>query len=157
FDSESNAADPVVVLHGDIRCHRGIWEAACNYLLMRIWPVVEAQMTIILAYDQFTRRDAERAQAIHAALMRAIRSGDRARIRTALDVHTMDSAQELALLVSGSSDQDRPRPGLISPGTDLARGGQPFRPGPTRRGGWAALRLRGRSPAAARPGPRTLR
>lgn len=106
FEGESNAADPLAVHEAHIRFHRGIWEAAGNYLLMRIWPVVEAQMTIILAYDQFTRRDAERAHAIHAALMRAIRSGDRARIRTALDVHTMDSAQELALLVSGSSDQD---------------------------------------------------
>src|SRR5699024_95866 len=120
FESESNAADPLAVHEAHIRFHRGIWEAAGNYLLMRIWPVVEAQMTIILAYDQFTRRDAERAHAIHAALMRAIRSGDRARIRTALDVHTTDSAQELALLVSGSSDQDRrsPRPGLTPPGAD---------------------------------------
>src|SRR5699024_10994925 len=105
FESESNAAAPLAVHEAHIRFHRGIWEATGNYLLMRIWPVVEAQMTIVLAYDQFTRRDAGRAHAIHAALMRAIRSGDRARIRTALDVHTMDSAQELALLVSGSSDQ----------------------------------------------------
>ncbi|TGD27471.1 GntR family transcriptional regulator [Brevibacterium sp. S22] len=106
FETESSAVDPLAVHEAHVRFHRGIWEAADNYLLMRIWPVVEAQMTIILAYDQFTRRDSGRAHAIHAALMRAIRSGDRARVRTALDVHTMDSAQELALLVSGSADRD---------------------------------------------------
>jgi DNA-binding GntR family transcriptional regulator len=105
FESENSAVDPLAAHEAHIRFHRGIWEAADNYLLMRIWPVVEAQMTIVLAYDQFTRRDSGRAHAIHAALMRAIRSGDRARIRTALDVHTMDSAQELALLVSGSVDR----------------------------------------------------
>src|SRR5699024_1985334 len=49
FESESNAADPLAVHEAHIRFHRGIWEAAGNYLLMRIWPVVEAQMTIILA------------------------------------------------------------------------------------------------------------
>lgn len=106
FESESSEADPLAVHEAHVRFHRGIWETADNYLLMRIWPVVEAQMTIILAYDQFTRRDSGRAHAIHAALMRAIRSGDRSRIRTALDVHTMDSAQELALLVSGAADND---------------------------------------------------
>src|SRR5699024_2874193 len=166
FESESNAADPLAVHEAHIRFHRGIWEAAGNYLLMRIWPVVEAQMTIILAYDQFTRRDVERAHAIHAALMRAIRSGDRARIRTALDVHTIDSAQELALLVSGSSDQDCRsfRPGLTPPGTDPGRGRSPRRPdaGRTRRPepipplraerAEAAVR-----PFAARPVPRALR
>lgn len=106
FESESSAADPLAVHEAHIRFHRGIWEAADNYLLMRIWPVVEAQMTIIVAYDQFTKRDSDRAHAIHAALMNAIRSGDRVRIRTALDVHTMDSAQEFALLMSGSSGRD---------------------------------------------------
>ncbi len=105
FESESHEADQLAVHEAHVRFHRGIWEAADNYLLMRIWPVVEAQMTIILAYDQFTRRDSGRAHAIHAALMHAIRNGDRARIRTALNVHTMDSAQELALLVSGAADQ----------------------------------------------------
>src|SRR5699024_5537918 len=120
FESESNAADPLAVHEAHIRFHRGIWEAAGNYLLMRIWPVVEAQMTIILAYDQFTRRDAQGAPAIPAALMRAIRSGDPAPIRTALGLHTMDSAQEPALLGSRPPGQDRPRPGLtvLPPGTD---------------------------------------
>lgn len=103
FEAASAESDPLILHEAHIDFHRGIWEAADNYLLMRIWPVVEAQMTLILAYDQFTRRDAGRAHAIHAALMTAIRSGDRNRIRTALDVHTMDSAQELAFLIEGSS------------------------------------------------------
>lgn len=103
FESAGVDSDPLVLHEAHVRFHRGIWEAADNYLLMRIWPVVEAQMTLILAYDQFTRRDARRAHAIHAALMVAIRSGDAERIRTALDIHTMDSAQELAFLIGGSS------------------------------------------------------
>lgn len=103
FEAASAESDPLILHEAHISFHRGIWEAADNYLLMRIWPVVEAQMTLILAYDQFTRRDAGRAHAIHAALMTAIRSGDRNRIHTALDVHTMDSAQELAFLIEGSS------------------------------------------------------
>lgn len=103
FESAGVDSDPLVLHEAHVRFHRGIWEAADNYLLRRIWPVVEAQMTLILAYDQFTRRDARRAHAIHAALMVAIRSGDAERIRTALDIHTMDSAQELAFLIGGSS------------------------------------------------------
>lgn len=104
FEQIGADSDPLALHEAHVRFHRGIWEASENYLLMRIWPVVEAQMTLILAYDQFTRRDAGRAHAIHAALMSAIRTGDRARIATALDVHTMDSAQELAFLIAGSSD-----------------------------------------------------
>src|SRR5699024_7881317 len=38
FEIESNAADPLAVHEAHIRFHRGIWEAAGNYLLMRIWP-----------------------------------------------------------------------------------------------------------------------
>lgn len=105
FESAGEDSDPLALHEAHIRFHRGVWEAADNYLLMRIWPVVEAQMTIVLAYDQFTRRDAQRAHAVHAALMDAIRSGDSARIRTALQVHTIDSAQELALLITGSLDK----------------------------------------------------
>lgn len=104
FEKATAESDPLALHEAHVRFHRGIWEAADNYLLMRIWPVMEAQMTIVLAYDQFTRTNPARARAIHAALMRAIRTGDPAQIRTALDVHTMDSAQELALLAPGSAE-----------------------------------------------------
>ncbi|GAA1930460.1 MULTISPECIES: GntR family transcriptional regulator [Brevibacterium] len=104
FERATAESDPLALHEAHVRFHRGIWEAADNYLLMRIWPVMEAQMTIVLAYDQFTRTNPARAHAIHAALMRAIRTGDSAQIRTALDVHTMDSAQELALLTPESTD-----------------------------------------------------
>ncbi|MDN6135788.1 MAG: GntR family transcriptional regulator, partial [Brevibacterium sp.] len=104
FEKATAGSDPLALHEAHVQFHRGIWEAADNYLLMRIWPVMEAQMTIVLAYDQFTRTNPARAHAIHAALMRAIRTGDSAQIRTALDVHTMDSAQELALLTPGLSD-----------------------------------------------------
>ncbi|AZL07014.1 MAG: GntR family transcriptional regulator [Brevibacterium aurantiacum] len=104
FEKATAGSDPLALHEAHVEFDRGIWEAADNYLLMRIWPVMEAQMTIVLAYDQFTRTNPARAHAIHAALMRAIRTGDPAQIRTALDVHTMDSAQELALLAPGSAE-----------------------------------------------------
>ncbi|MCM1011287.1 MULTISPECIES: GntR family transcriptional regulator [unclassified Brevibacterium] len=104
FEAEDSDGDPLAMHAAHIRFHRGIWQASDNYLLMRIWPVVEAQMTIVLAYDQFTRRDPQRAHAIHSALINAIRSRDHSRIRMALKVHTIDSAQELSLLVSGVAD-----------------------------------------------------
>lgn len=105
FETAADDSDPLARHEAHIRFHQGVWAAADNYLLTRIWPAVEAQMTIILAYDQFTRRDVRRAHAVHAALMDAIRSGDQARIRTALEVHTIRSAQELAVLVSGSLEE----------------------------------------------------
>lgn len=100
YEASISDPDPLALHEAHLRFHRGVWDAADNFLLKRIWPVVEAQMTIALAYDQFTRRDAPRAHAVHAALMTAIRSGDDARIRAALEVHTIDSARELALVIT---------------------------------------------------------
>lgn len=102
YETAIDDPDPLAQHEAHIRFHRGIWESTSNFLLMRIWPVVEAHMTITLAYDQFARTDSRRARAIHGALMNAIRSGDAARIRTALEVHTIDSARELALMVTGT-------------------------------------------------------
>src|SRR5699024_11333662 len=39
FESESNAADPLAVHEAHILFHRGIWEGAGDYPLMRLWPV----------------------------------------------------------------------------------------------------------------------
>lgn len=103
YEASISDPDPLGLHEAHVRFHRGIWDAADNFLLKRIWPVVEAQMTIALAYDQFARHDARRAHAVHAALMTAIRSGDEARIRTALEVHTIDSARELALMITAST------------------------------------------------------
>ncbi|RBP65729.1 GntR family transcriptional regulator [Brevibacterium sanguinis] len=103
FESVGDGSEPLALHEAHIRFHRGVWEAAENYLLMRIWPVVEAQMTIVLAYDQFTRRDIRRAHAVHEALMEAIRSRDTDRIQDALRAHTVDSAEELARLVSAGA------------------------------------------------------
>ncbi|WP_051297980.1 GntR family transcriptional regulator [Brevibacterium album] len=103
FEEASRSEDPLLVHEAHLRFHRGIWEAAGNYLLMRIWPVVEAQMTIVLAYDQFARRDSVRAHAVHQGLMRAIRSGEDAQIREALEIHTIDSARGLAFLLGAET------------------------------------------------------
>lgn len=103
FEQVGSSDDPLVMHEAHMAFHRGIWEASGNYLLMRIWPVIEAQMTIALAYDQFTRRDSVRAYAIHAALMQAIRSQDSARISEALKVHTIDSARGLTFMLSHSA------------------------------------------------------
>jgi DNA-binding GntR family transcriptional regulator len=104
YEESSDDDDPLVMHEAHMAFHRGIWESSDNVLLMRIWPVVEAQMTIALAYDQFARRDPVRAHAVHAALMHAIRSRDPQRIREALEVHTIDSARGLAFILAQSTD-----------------------------------------------------
>lgn len=104
YEQLAHDDDPLVMHEAHMAFHHGIWEASENYLLMRIWPVIEAQMTIALAYDQFARRDPVRAHAVHAALMQSIRSRDLQRIREALEVHTVDSARGLAFMLSHSSD-----------------------------------------------------
>lgn len=104
FEHVGDDDDPLAMHEAHMAFHRGIWESSDNFLLMRIWPVVEAQMTIALAYNQFARRDPARAHAVHAALMRAIRSRDPQRIREALEIHTIDSARGLAFMLAQSAD-----------------------------------------------------
>lgn len=54
-------ADPIEAYESHIAFHRAIWTASENTLLIRLWPVTEAHITIALAQDQATRSDPRRA------------------------------------------------------------------------------------------------
>src|SRR5690625_1692453 len=45
----------------DMAFHRGVWEASGNTFMMRPWPVLEAEMTPVLAVEQEQRHDDSRA------------------------------------------------------------------------------------------------
>lgn len=74
--------------------HRGIWEASGNSFMMKLWPVMEAEMTLVLAVEQHHRHDDERAYALHELLVEVIRRGDREEILENLRMHVVGSAEE---------------------------------------------------------------
>jgi DNA-binding FadR family transcriptional regulator len=100
YDELPFDADPIEAHEAHIDFHRRIWEASENTLLIRLWPVTEAHLTIVLAYDQATRDDARRSHDVHERLVEAIGSGDLAQVHEALVAHTMDSAEELVAMLT---------------------------------------------------------
>ena len=93
-------ADPVTAHEAHIAFHRRIWEASGNTLLIRLWPVTEAHLTIALARDQATRDDPRRAHDVHEAVVNALIAGDLAQVHAALVVHTIESADELIAMLA---------------------------------------------------------
>lgn len=93
-------ADPVTSHEAHIAFHRRIWEASENSLLIRLWPVTEAHLTIALARDQTTRDDPRRAHDVHEAVVDALIAGDLDQVRVALIAHTIDSAEELVTMLA---------------------------------------------------------
>lgn len=91
--------DPLVQHEGHVAFHQSIWAASDNMMLLRLWPVVEAHITIAVAQDQVTRSDPDRAYAVHQRLVEAILSGDEQEIEAAFRSHTIDSAHELIALL----------------------------------------------------------
>ena len=83
--------------------HRSIWAASENTLLIRLQPVTEAHITIVLAYDQATRDNPRRAHDVHKRLAEAIFSRDLDQVRKALTAHTIDSAEELVTMLTAST------------------------------------------------------
>lgn len=108
YDKLPMDADPIEAHEAHIAFHRTIWEASQNTLLIRLWPVTEAHITIALASDQATRDDPRRAHDVHQALVAAIVSGDLDAVHKALIAHTVDSAEELvAMLTAEAAGSDR--------------------------------------------------
>jgi len=105
FERSAYASDLVLRHDGHLAFHHQIWVASQNYLLLNLWPVVEAHITIALAEDQLVRSDPERAYRLHAAIMAAIRSGRREDIQAALIAHTIDSAEQFATLLEKKGTQ----------------------------------------------------
>jgi DNA-binding GntR family transcriptional regulator len=100
YERDAFASDPLVQHEAHIAFHRGIWAAADNIFLMRLWPVTEAHMTIALAHDQAARHDPQRAHDVHLALIEAIQTRDMDKIRAAFVAHTVDSARELVAMMT---------------------------------------------------------
>jgi DNA-binding GntR family transcriptional regulator len=95
FERLPSDADPFEAHEAHVAFHRAIWLASENTLLVRMWPVTEAHITIALARDQAARSDLRRAHDVHKMLVDAIVSRDLDQVHQALIVHTMDSAQQL--------------------------------------------------------------
>ena len=93
-------ADPVTAHEAHIAFHRRIWEASENILLIRLWPVTEAHLTIALARDQTTRDDPRRAHDVHERIVDALFGGDLDEVHAALVAHTVDSAEELIAMLA---------------------------------------------------------
>jgi DNA-binding GntR family transcriptional regulator len=88
--------DPLEAHEAHVAFHRNLWAASENSMLLRLWPVTEAHLTIVLAYDQATRHDPRRAHDVHERIVRALQGGDLHEVRAALVAHTVDSAQVIA-------------------------------------------------------------
>lgn len=93
-------ADPDAVSQhlAHLALHRALWQASGNSMLVRMWPVAESMSTLVLAQDQAVRRDPERALAVHAVLIDAIRSRDPEALDVAMAEHTRRSAEEFLSL-----------------------------------------------------------
>ncbi|MFJ2621720.1 GntR family transcriptional regulator [Glutamicibacter sp. NPDC087344] len=97
--------DPFVQHAGHLSFHESIWAASENAMLLKLWPVTRAHMTLALAQDQAIRQDPERAYHVHEVLMGVLRSGDREAIKAALEEHTMHSVKELLELLTTKENQ----------------------------------------------------
>lgn len=106
YDALESSADPVTAHEAHVTFHRRLWAASENTLLTRLWPVTEAHLTIVLAYDQSARSDARRAHAVHRNLAEAILARHPARAQAALEAHTMDSARELVDILTADTQVD---------------------------------------------------
>jgi DNA-binding GntR family transcriptional regulator len=100
YDKVAFHPDPVVLHEAHIAFHRSIWAASENALLLRLWPVTEAHLTIALAQDQATRADPVRAHAVHEQLVKTMKTGDMAAIEEAFRIHTIGSAKEFIALTN---------------------------------------------------------
>lgn len=75
--------------------HRGVWEASGNSFMMKFWPVMEAEMTLVLAATQHHRHDDALLCTHHELLVECIRRGDRAEIRETLRAHVEGAPRTL--------------------------------------------------------------
>jgi DNA-binding GntR family transcriptional regulator len=97
--------DPIIRHESHVAFHRKLWAASENELLLRLWPVMEAHLTIILAQDQAARADPVRAHRVHEKLVDAIRTKDLKVIEKAFAEHTVRSAEELIPLLDAASSK----------------------------------------------------
>lgn len=106
FERHAFDPDPLVQHDTHVGFHRGLWVASGNYMLLQLWPVVEAHLTLALAEDQAARSDPDRAYRLHKQLVDAILTRDRDVIHAAFAAHTIDSAEELIALLDAQDSAD---------------------------------------------------
>lgn len=104
FAEVESHPDPLLRHEAHVAFHRAIWEASENEVLVRVWPVIEAHITVALAQDQAIRSDPARASTQHHALVDALHSRDRPAIEHAIHQHTIASAEELVAILEHSAD-----------------------------------------------------
>ncbi|WP_460783174.1 GntR family transcriptional regulator [Microbacterium tumbae] len=106
FAAVERHPDPLLRHEAHVTFHRAVWEASENEVLLRVWPVIEAHITVALAQDQAIRSDPGRASTQHQALVAALHSRDRTAIEAAFHEHTIVSAEELVAIMAS-----KPGPG----------------------------------------------
>ncbi|MEX5272021.1 GntR family transcriptional regulator [Kocuria sabuli] len=106
FSRWENNSDPLTRHEAHVAFHRGLWAASENFMLLRMWPVTEAHLTIALAHDQAIRSDPARASIVHHHLIDALLSRDRAQTEEAFRVHTIDSACELVSIIERENERE---------------------------------------------------
>ena len=99
-------ADPLEAHEAHVAFHRSMWAASENTLLIRLQPVTEAHITIVLAQDQATRYDPRGSRDVHKRLAEAIFSRDLDQVRKVMIVHTIDNAEELVAMLTGASSTE---------------------------------------------------
>lgn len=92
--------DPLTRHEAHIAFHRAIWIASENELLVRLWPVIEAQVTITLAQEQALRGDEQRVHSMHRQLIGALLTRSLEEVGAALYRHTVVSTQEFIELLA---------------------------------------------------------
>lgn len=76
--------------------HRTLWEASGNEMLMKMWPLVESQITMLINIDQGTFHSHERDALLHQRFVDVIASGDREAIIGEVREHIGNSARSVA-------------------------------------------------------------
>lgn len=95
YQSVDQDADVVLRHESHVAFHRGIWEASGNESLMKLWPAIESQMTIVMAQDQLAKDDPRTAHEVHQRLVDAVHSQDLERVHAELVRHTVQTSHEL--------------------------------------------------------------
>lgn len=102
FEALEFDPDPFVRHEAHITFHRAMWVASKNEVLVRLWPVIEAQITITLAQEQELRADQERVHGMHKQLIDALLTRDLSKVAAAFYQHHVVSTQEFIELLAQS-------------------------------------------------------
>ncbi|GAB3300450.1 GntR family transcriptional regulator [Parasphingorhabdus pacifica] len=100
------AGDVVASDMTHLEFHRTLWMHSGNEMLVRIWPLVAAQIRMAMTVDQATRNDPQRDLEMHERLVQAIESGEIERVRAEVEFHIRSSAEELVDLMRNTDDSD---------------------------------------------------